>query len=1117
MEIVQSYVYSEYSLLSSTNRINFLVKKASEMGYKSMALCDRHVMYGAVPFYEACLANQVKPIFGLELTIKQEIHQSSKELSLIRVYAKNEEGYTNLIKLSTIIGHKQEKTPYVTIDEAAPYLANLIIVLPSRNSPIGAMLLNQQEELAADWLQKWLEPTDQSDWFLELPSTIDNELYRQRVKQFAEKTNMNVLAAHPCFYLEKKDARAYQAVRAIREGVKIEDYPLTKEEGSFYLLTPQEMKELYVGEDKALQATELLASRCNVQLELDKPKLPVFPNEENQSSYEYLKSLCIKGCQFRYSEVTDEIKTRLEKELNVIERMGFSDYFLIVWDFIKYARERGILTGPGRGSAAGSLVAYILQITNVDPIHYDLLFERFLNEQRISMPDIDIDFSDHRRDEVIAYVQEKYGKESVAQIITFGTLAARAVIRDVGKVLGTDSYVIEQLIKQIPANPGMTLAKAVTESNTLKDMITQSEEVRGLWNIAKELEGLPRHASTHAAGVVISGEPLTNVMALQAGQSAISLTQATMDVVEKLGLLKFDFLGLRNLSLLEDITGLIKRQSGTDINLDEIPFNDDKTFKLLSKGETTGIFQLESAGMRQALKQLKPSEFEDIVAVNALYRPGPMKYIPTYVKGKHGKEEISYAHPHLETILKRTYGVLIYQEQIMEIASTLAGFTLAEADLLRRAISKKKKDELDLQRHAFLKGAVSNGYSLKVATQVFELIERFADYGFNRSHAVAYSMISYYLAYLKVHYPLAFYTALLSGVWNQQEKLVHHIRECKDAGYRVFPPSVSKSNMLFSIEEDGIRFGLLPIAHIGVPAAKLIAEENKKEAFSDLFSFAVRMDQKIVNKKAIENLIKAGAMDEFGEDRATLLYAVEEAIGFAAEVNSFQDETEGLFTLDLQPPSYRKVDSLTPQEKLDYEKEALGFYLSGHPIEAWAGPLQAMGRMTIQDALLKQRTVRIAGLITHVKKIKTKKGEGMAFSALSDESGGCELIIFPRAWQKQMDVVEEGELVFLEGRFDHTKERVQFIVEKAASIHSLIKKESNTLYLRITTNQEKPEVLEKVKKTLLNHAGVVSVILYYERTKQTIHLSEDYSVDTTPDFLVGMKKLLGDENVIVKE
>jgi DNA polymerase-3 subunit alpha len=1115
MEIVQTHVYSEYSLLSSTNRIEELVKKASELGYDTLALCDHHVMYGAVPFYQACLQYKIKPIFGLELTIEYK----EGSFGFIRVYAKNETGYANLLKLATKVGHQQSKVPSLTNQEVVPYFRDVLVVIPFQKGVLDEEINNGQFDKAFTWCETWKGGTKRTDWFLEL-QTLDgqNKDRQEKVKRFSEKSGMKLLASHPARFLERQDAASYQVIRAIREGVKAEDYPLEQEERSFYLHSPSEMRERFSKEMQSIANTSHFASLCSVQLELGQRKLPKFPLEDAKAS-DVLRSLCEEGCKRRYGDLTDEVKERLNKELAVINQMGFNDYFLIVWDFMKYAKEQGILTGPGRGSAAGSLVAYVLYITDVDPLQYDLLFERFLNHERVSMPDIDIDFPDHRRDEVIEYVQRKYGHEHVAQIITFGTLAARAVVRDVGKVLGIDSYVIGQIAKEIPAVPGTTLEKAMQNSTRIQSLISDSNELAALWKIAKKLEGLPRHASTHAAGVVISAEPLTGVIALQAGQSSISLTQATMDVVEKVGLLKFDFLGLRNLTLLENIARLIEHHYGLKVEFSRIPLDDQKAFKLLGSGETTGIFQLESDGMRQVLKQLQPTEFEDIVAVNALYRPGPMEYIPSYISGKHGTKEVLYAHPDLEPILRRTYGVIVYQEQIMEVASKMAGFSLAQADNLRRAISKKKKGELNKHRDAFINGAMDKGYTEQVATDVYELIERFADYGFNRSHAVAYSMISYLLAYLKANYPLAFYTSLLSGVWNNADKLAHHIRECKEAGYEVFPPSVCKSHVLFTIEGEGIRFGLLPVAHVGFQAAKWIIQAREKESFKDLFHFAVQTDQKIVNKKAIENLIKAGAMDDFHPERATLLFSVEDAWKFALEVNSFQDETEGLFTLDIQTPEYNEVEPLLIQEKLDYEKESLGFYLSGHPIEQYKSQLQSLGRRTLQDASKSKETIRIAGLLSQVRRIKTKKGESMAFAQLTDESGSGELVIFPRIWESSQQAVIDGELVIVEGHYDSSKGRTQFIVGKIGLVKSILESRGNvtTLYLRISSNHQTPAILEQVKSALLEKQGKIPVILYYEQTKQTKHLSDEYRVKADESSINTLKKILGYNNVILKE
>lgn len=1116
MMIVQSHVYSEYSLLSSTNRIEALVEKASRLGYQALALCDHHVMYGAVPFYQACLKYGIKPILGLELTIQRD-EDEPHTLALIRLYAKNEQGYAHLMQLATLIGHKEEKHPALSREEVIPYLNDLVVVLPDQDGPIHSWLQSGQDEKAREWLATWRGQTNVADWLLGISG--NNEQVEQ-VSLFSKQNGLKVIASHPCYFLEERDAEAFGIARAIRDGVKAEDRALRREERSYFLQSPEQMLTCFKHEREALENTQLLASLCSVQLTLGQPQLPKYTPAEGESN-ELLRQLCVKGAHLRYREVNDQVRERLEKELHVITQMGFSDYFLIVWDFMRYARKQGMLTGPGRGSAAGSLVAYVLEITNVDPLKYNLLFERFLNHERVSMPDIDIDFPDHRRDEVIEYVQGKYGKEHVAQIITFGTLAARAVVRDVGKALGLMSFVIEQVAREIPSTPGMTLEKALAESKRLAALINESDEAKALWQIAKQLEGLPKHTSTHAAGVVISARPLPEIVALQAGQAGVSLTQATMNVIEELGLLKFDFLGLRNLTLLERMVSLIEEHNQVKLDLQNIPLNDEETFVLLGKGDTTGVFQLESPGMRRTLTHLKPTEFEDIVAVNALYRPGPMEFIQTYIDGKYKVHTITYAHPDLEPILKGTHGVIVYQEQIMQIASLLAGFSLAEADILRRAISKKKKEELARQREAFVKGAVDNGYEANVAIEVFSLIERFADYGFNRSHAVAYSMISYQLAYVKAHYPLAFYTALFSSVWHNHEKLAHHLRECRSAGYKVLPPSVSHSDLLFSIENKAIRFGLLPITHVGVQAVEAIISERKKKPFEDLFSFTVRFDQKIVNKKSIEQLIKAGAMDEFRQDRATLLKSLDEALRFAIEVKEFQEETGGLFTLDIQAPEYDQAEPLLIQEKLEYEKEALGFYLSGHPIETYKAKLADVTRVTIETAFTKTGIVRVAGLIVSVRKIKTKKGEPMAFAVLSDESQEGELILFPQAWQKVEITFKEGELVLIEGRMDQSKERKQIIVEKVVSVNSLSNEQGSVqdakLFLRITPAREHPKLLQQVKQQLLDNKGQVPVVLYYEQTKQTKRLLANYNVSPSNTCLSILKELLGKENVVLRK
>ncbi|NEU29885.1 DNA polymerase III subunit alpha [bacterium LRH843] len=1110
--IVQTYVYSEYSLLSSINRIEALVKKAKEFGYQALALSDHHVMYGAVPFYKACLKHKIKPIFGLELTIGHD----ESSIALVRLYAKNEQGYAHLLKLATLIGHKNEKQSYLTRDEVTPYLNELVIIFPYERGPIHPWLLNGQEEKALSWLETWRKVSEASDWYLEVKGMGEKD-ENESIHSFSKRNGMNVIAAQPCYFLEKTDADAFQVARAIRDGVSATDRPLTTRERSYYLQSPEQMVERYYHEREALENTKQFAIKCSVALTLGKLQLPQYDSGNHLHSEEQLRELCEEGARFRYGELTEAVNQRLDKELSVISRMGFNDYFLIVWDFMRYARRQGMLTGPGRGSAAGSLVAYVLQITNIDPLKYNLLFERFLNHERVSMPDIDIDFPDHRRDEVIEYVQKKYGSEHVAQIMTFGTLAAKAVIRDVGKALGLKNFTIEQVAKEIPSGHGVTLEKAVSENNQLKTIIAQSEETKRLWEIAKQLEGLPKHVSTHAAGVVISSKPLPEIVALQAGQSAISLTQAPMNVIEDLGLLKFDFLGLKNLTLLEHMLALIWKHDRVKLDLAKLPLDDEKTFQLLASGNTTGVFQLESKGMRRVLVDLGPSEFEDIVAVNALYRPGPMNFIQTYIEGKHKSRTTTYVHPDLESVLKRTYGVIIYQEQIMQIASLLGGFTLAEADTLRRAISKKNKLDLEKQKEAFIEGAMKKGYDMHVSTKVFSLIERFADYGFNRSHAVAYSMISYQLAYIKAHYPLVFYTALFSSVLHNHDKLYHHLQECRKEGYDILPPSISKSELLFTIEEGAIRFGLLAINHVGVHAAEAIIKERKVKPINDLFSFAVRFNLKTVNKKTIEQLIKAGAMDEFGEDRATLLFSIDVAMEFASTVKQFQEETAGLFTLDVETPGYEQAEPLFIHEKLELEKEAFGFYLSGHPIESYEAKLAAVGRTPIHDAILQYSYLRIAGLVTQVRMIKTKKGDRMAFALLSDESGEVELVFFPNVMNNVQDLLVDGELILLEGKMDKSRGREQFIVAKGIHVKALGNKkvkQEDRLYLRVI--QELADQFY-LREKLLAHKGSVPVILYFEQTKKTKRLPAKYAVDPNDTCLRALREILGSENVVLRK
>lgn len=1109
MESVHIHVHSEYTLLSSMCRIPALVEKAKAAQFSALALTDRHVMYGAVPFYKACKESGLKPIIGMETTVR---FAEDRESDLL-LYARSNKGYEHLLKLSTIIQCREEKEKYVTWEELLAYKDDLLYVIPYSGGFVRACLEDEALERGERFIQFLKDHLGGESVYLEIQGTDRSKV--EPINQLAAKLAIPLVCSQHIQVLEREDLDAWKVIQAIREGVLVEELRIEQEEDvCFFTLT--EMEQTFRAYPEALQNTKKLADRCHVELTLGKPRLPKFQTPNEQSAEDYLRKLCEQGAKERYGEEwTKEKAQRLGEELAVIERMGFSDYFLIVWDFMRFAREASIVTGPGRGSVAGSLVAYVLFITDVDPLHYDLLFERFLNPERISLPDIDLDFPDHRREEVIVYVKKKYGANRVAQILTFGTLAARASVRDVGKALAIPPNVIEKISKEISGRPGMTLVKAYNENERLRQLVHASDEAQKVMKLARKVEGLPRHTSTHAAGVVISEQPLTEVIALQHGQGEVPLTQGTMETVEDVGLIKMDFLGLRNLTLLEMVVKRVRETYGHSLNVKQLPLNDAKTFALLAKGETTGVFQLESGGMRKVLRELKPNTFADIVAVNALYRPGPMEFIPDYIQGKEGTKEITYLHPDLEPILSSTYGVIVYQEQIMQIAAKMAGFSLGEADLLRRAISKKKGEALRQQEEAFVTGAVRQGYEQETAKKIYELIVRFANYGFNKSHAVAYSMLAYQLAYLKAHYPSSFYAALASAIWNQPEKLERLLQEMKQQGIRVLPPSLSKSDIHFSEEEEGVRFPLLPLRYVSVRAIRELIKARREAPVRSLFDLCSRVDGRIVTSRVMESLIKAGALDELGE-RATLLANIEEAFQFAEQVKEFQENTGGLFQLSVEEPEYIKVEPLTDLEKLAYEKEAVGFYLSGHPLLAYTESLRQYDRLTYLEGA-ERRFVKLAGMIHRIRRIRTKRGEVMGFLTMSDETGEWEAVVFPAVWAMYEWGLKEGELYFVEGKMDRGRsEELQLLVDKVLPLKHMLKKEKEKLFLKITADVEKEvERLNDIRRLLQVHHGPTPVVMYYEKQRKTIQLPEKYHVSLSFILLHELEQLVGKEHVVV--
>ncbi|HHY72737.1 MAG TPA: DNA polymerase III subunit alpha [Bacillus bacterium] len=1120
MKFVHLHVHSSYSLLNSTMNVEELVRSAATQGHAALAITDENVMYGAVAFYKACKRQHIKPILGMLLLVEAEteVSMEGKHASYpMLVLARTNTGYRHLLKLSTIV--QTEHKNGVPLPILMSHSEGLIAISPA-SGEMNQHLLKQSFQEAERTVEKYVQVFKENFYIgIEPSTTKEEERLNSLVIKFCKEKNIQAVATNRVHYLKKEDALIHDCLQCIKHGTKLNEKESPIERRENYLKDEEMMIRQFHHLPEAIANTVKIANQCEVTIPLGEMVLPKYPLPTGMSADQFLKSLCLKGLEKRYkASPPSGAGERLEYELSVIQKMKFSDYFLIVWDFMSYAHKKRILVGPGRGSAAGSLVAYVLGITNIDPLKYNLLFERFLNPERISMPDIDIDFPDHRRDEMIQYVSRKYGKEHVAQIITFGTLAARGSIRDVGRVLGVPVNEIDRLAKVIPGRPSITLEQALKESAALQNELKENHVARKVFTIAQKIEGLPRHTSTHAAGVVISDSPLTDSVPLQEGHGDVLLTQYPMEILEEVGLLKMDFLGLRNLTLIENIQALIQKEMGQTMNLQDIPMDDEKTFTLLGEGDTTGVFQLESTGMRKVLSRLKPTNFEDIVAVNALYRPGPMENIPTFIERKHGERKISFPHEDLKEILAPTYGVIVYQEQIMQIASRMAGFTLGEADLLRRAVSKKKREILEKEREHFVKGCLKNGYDEIVAGQVYDLIVRFANYGFNRSHAVAYSVIAYWLAYLKANYPLYFMAALLTSVVGNEDKIAQYIGEAKQKHIKILPPSINKSTYRFMVEDGKLRFSLASIKNIGMTALKEILYHRKKKGkFTDLFDFCARVSLRVVNRRVIESLILSGSLDEFGKDRAELLASLDAAVNYAELVN---EEDGGLFLSDdiVPKPQYVMVEPFSTEAKLQFEKEVFGFYLSDHPIEPYKTLLTRMNAVTIAHLkALVGTSIHVGALIANEKVIKTKKGEQMAFLTLSDDTGEIEAVAFPATYKKYVTLLNKGEILFIQGKIEEREEKLQLIINAVTSIKTLKAHAFEKLYLKVDKNQQQAGKLHQIKNILKQYPGTTAVYIHYADEQKTVLLPKEWSAKLTAECLKKLKMVLGAKNVVIKK
>jgi len=1055
MKFTHLHVHSHYSLLDGLPKIDELLDCAKELGMDSVALTDHGVMYGAVEFFKKAKIKGIKPIVGCEFyTAFEKLTDKRSNIDTKRnhliLLAKNEQGYKNLIKLTTI-AHLDGFYYKPRIDEETleKYSEGLIGLSACVQGKIPRLLLSGKLQEAEETAKKYEKLFGKGCFYLELQrhtSIPEQKIANERLIELSKKTGIPLVATNDIHYLRKEDAEAQDVLMLINTGADPNDPErLSMKQDDFSMISPEQMAEHFKDTPEAIENTQKIADQCNLNIEFGKTKLPIFPLPEGKSADQYLEELCLQSIEKRYGTNPDpKVAERMKYELSVVAKTGFAGYFLIVQDFVNWAKQNRIVVGPGRGSAGGSIVAYLTGITNVDPLKHNLLFERFLNPERISMPDIDMDFADRRRDDVLKYVSEKYGSDHVAQIITFGTMAARAVIRDVGRALQYTYSYCDQMAKMIPM--GMDLSETLEKVDEFKEKYHNDPMAKHLIDLAKKLEGVARHASTHACGVVISAAPLTDSVPLQhppGEEDNTIISQYEMHGIEDLGLLKMDFLGLKNLTIIEDtLARIYVLHNNLKIDLDKIPDGDQKTFELLQQALTTSVFQLESDGMKRYLKELIPTNFEDITAMVALYRPGPMQFIPDYIERKHGNQTIHYIHPKLEPILKDTYGVCIYQEQLMKIAQEICGFTLGEADVLRKAVGKKIKELLDAQESKFIDGAIKNGASKKVAQELWEWILPFAQYGFNKSHSAAYATIAYQTAYLKAHYPVEFMASVLTSERADVERIAFLIDECKKIGVEVLPPNINESLKNFTVVPDKrqVRFGLTAIKNVGDNIVEAIVEERKQNGpFKNIGDFINRVKSKDLNKKSMEALIKSGSFDQFAE-RNQLLENLERMLEIARENTKKQNTNQmGLFASSSAKSTFDiKLDPAEPVSefiKLGWEKELLGLYVSSHPLNSFKKLFATRTTPLAKiDANYVNKKLVFGGLVSSVKKIITKKGQPMLFMKLEDLSGKMEVVIFPSLLEKNPQALQENKIIFVAGRVDDRNGEIKIVADDVQEI-----------------------------------------------------------------------------------
>lgn len=1083
-------VRSGYSFMKSTIKLKDYLAFAKEHQLETLVLTDDNVLYGAYQFYQLCQTHQIKPVIGLSLSI--QIEDRDEE---VMVYSKNYHGYQALLALSSAVETGEEA---VTLHTLQAYQGDIKVIVPV--SVIGRTYGKSQ--LEADDLNKFL-----ADW----PVVTHVGVTLRDIDSGLLTRDERTVWLSDVTYLRPADKEAYHYLRQMDKKNQNE----AEDKGHHFLTEDEQTSRI---PEALLERTRRFTQDCDVVMPPKERLLPKFPLPENISPHRYLTKLCDEALKDKYGD-NHEATKRMQYELSVINKMGYSDYFLIVSDFIRYARKEQIMVGPGRGSAAGSIVSYLLDITQVDPLRYALLFERFLNPERVTMPDIDIDFSDYGRDKVIDYVKQKYGREHVAQIGTFGTFKVRSTIRELKKVFGLADETLNYILKLLPHDPSLTLTRAVKESPDLLDYIKQSDELKLFFKVARVIEDLPRNLSTHAAGVVIYHDRLTKHTPLTHDNDAHLLTQYNMTDLESIGLLKIDFLGLKNLTIIEHIVKDIRKKDVPDFTMDQLVLDDQLTYQLLQKGRTLGIFQLESKGMQETLVKLKPTRFEDIVAVNALYRPGPMAFIDTYIKRKEQQETVSYLHPDLEPILRDTYGVLIYQEQIMRVANQFAGLSFGEADLLRRAVSKKNRSAIEKAKATFTAGCLKKGYDEAVIDEVFSWILNFANYGFNRSHAVSYSLISYQLAYLKVHFSKSFYTALLNDAYGSSDKIVQYSHEIKRTGIKMLAPNINQSLHLFTSEKAGIRMGLKAIKGLSYPVIDAIVKERRQAPFQSLYDFCLRVPLDVVKRKDIETLVLAGAFDIFEIERAALLQSIDPAIENGTLFGDIRGDIDWLDGFYQMEERYPDAEPMPLMEKLSFEKELVGMYVSTHPLAHYRKAIRQRGSVSLtfltEVALVKQSYQTVA-FVEEVRVIRTKRGESMAFVQLTDEDATFEMVIFPEQFRSYKHVLVEDAFVLIQAKLEERQGKKQGIIEDVQRFDfDDVKKEGTNkqAYFIQVINMSEQQVLNTLKPLVTKYPGDTPVMLYQKETQQVFKLRPEYYLETDYAVKKQLERLFGAENV----